>query len=199
MIGRRELMVALSLALAVPGARAEVLCRKKSGVLILRDACKAKETAVEPTQFGAVGPAGVKGDKGDKGDQGDPGPAATLPPAVPSGGTVRGFFGGGRDATTGEVVATSISYPLPLAANVTAIVVPPGGPVPTGCSGSVAAPGAAAGKLCLFFGFASSACGTFGTYGSDGMETYTHGAVVFTSADQNDVCEFAGTWAATVP
>lgn len=201
-----------------PDARAEVLCKKKNGALVLRDAtCKSKETVVEPTQFGAVGPkgdageagvmgspgaqgpqgpTGAKGPTGAQGPTGDPGP---LLATLPSGSTLRGFFGGGRDASPGEVVLTSISYPTPLAANVTTNVIAVGGMVPVGCSGSVTAPGASAGNLCIFFGYASSACGTFGTYGADGQEDYTHGAVVFTSADQTDVCEFGGVWAVTAP
>ncbi len=56
-------------SIETPAGAAPVLCEKKSGVVVVRDSsCKKKETPLDLTQFGAVGP------KGDKGDQGDPGP-----------------------------------------------------------------------------------------------------------------------------
>jgi len=55
-------------------ADAAVLCRRKSGVVVVRDAaCKKKETALDLAQFGALGP------KGDKGDPGI-GPLTACPP-----------------------------------------------------------------------------------------------------------------------
>ena len=55
-------------------ADAAVLCKKKSGVVVVRDeACKKKETALDLAQFGALGP------KGDKGEPGI-GPLTTCPP-----------------------------------------------------------------------------------------------------------------------
>ena len=54
-------------------AGAATLCQKKSGAVIVRsDACKKKETALDLSQFGAVGPKGDKGDKGDQGVAGTP-------------------------------------------------------------------------------------------------------------------------------
>jgi hypothetical protein len=55
---------------------AAVLCRRKSGAVLVRDAsCKKKETALDLSTFGALGP---KGDKGDQGDQGLAGPGAVT-------------------------------------------------------------------------------------------------------------------------
>jgi hypothetical protein len=56
------------LAIAMP-ANAAVICRKPSGAMFVRDACKKKETLVDLSAFGAVGP---------KGDPGDPGTPATA-------------------------------------------------------------------------------------------------------------------------
>ena len=66
-------VAALGLAWTLP-ADAAVLCKRKSGVVVVReDACKKKETALDLAQFGALGP------KGDKGDPGI-GPLTTCPP-----------------------------------------------------------------------------------------------------------------------
>ena len=63
----------LCLMWAAPG-RAVVLCAKKSGVVLLRTACKKKETPVDLAQLGAVGPKGDPGPQGNPGPKGDPGP-----------------------------------------------------------------------------------------------------------------------------
>jgi len=65
--------VASLLVLARP-AGALVLCKKKSGAVVARDACKKKETTLTAAALGITPQPGAKGDKGDKGDQGDPGP-----------------------------------------------------------------------------------------------------------------------------
>jgi hypothetical protein len=65
-------IAALCLTWAVP-TRALVLCSKKSGVVVLRTACKKKEKPLDIAQFGVVGPKGDKGDPGSKGDPGAPG------------------------------------------------------------------------------------------------------------------------------
>src|SRR5438132_1304063 len=68
---RRESLVAIVTALAVAGvsapADAVVLCVKKSGALFLRDACKRKETQVDPASSGATGPTGAPGGTGGTG------------------------------------------------------------------------------------------------------------------------------------
>lgn len=71
--------------LGCTAAAAEVLCRKRSGVIVAREACKKKETPLDLAQFGAVGP---KGDKGDPGDPGAPGPIA----GTPAGGDLAGTY-----------------------------------------------------------------------------------------------------------
>jgi hypothetical protein len=54
----------------VAPAWSAVLCTKKSGVVVRRDAaCKRKETQLDLTQFGALGP---KGDPGSPGSPGSP-------------------------------------------------------------------------------------------------------------------------------
>lgn len=69
--------VGVVVALAVIGAAgdgsAAVVCKKKSGVVVLRDdACRKKETAVAPSELGA---AGLQGEAGPQGDVGPRGPS----------------------------------------------------------------------------------------------------------------------------
>src|SRR6266446_9161967 len=78
---RRESLIAIVTALAVAAvsapADAVVLCVKKSGALFLREACKRKETQVDPASFGATGPTGVSGDAGPTGGAGPTGPTGS--------------------------------------------------------------------------------------------------------------------------
>ncbi len=61
-------------------ALAAVLCKKKSGVIAVRDTCKAKETRLDPDALGLRGSQGTKGDSGQQGTAGSPGtPGATGP------------------------------------------------------------------------------------------------------------------------
>src|SRR5438034_7999450 len=59
-------LASLCLTWAAPGLGA-ILCIKKSGVVVVRGACKQNETRLDLAQFGAVGPRGDKGDPGPKG------------------------------------------------------------------------------------------------------------------------------------
>jgi len=71
---KRRIIVAVlvSWGVGVVGVRAAVLCEKKSGVVVVRDACKKKETALDLPSFGALGP------KGDPGTPGTPGAAVAY-------------------------------------------------------------------------------------------------------------------------
>ncbi len=61
-------VVAPTLAGAAP-----VFCKKKSGAVVVRDpACKKKETQLNLSQFGAVGPRGPQGLQGLQGSPGTP-------------------------------------------------------------------------------------------------------------------------------
>ena len=65
-----------------PSADGAVLCQKPTGVIVVRAACKKKETALDLSQFGATGP---------KGDPGEPGPAGSIEGA-PAGGDLTGSY-----------------------------------------------------------------------------------------------------------
>lgn len=55
------------MALCAAQGSAAVLCAKKSGALKLREACKGKETVVDPVALGLQGPAGADGAPGATG------------------------------------------------------------------------------------------------------------------------------------
>jgi hypothetical protein len=63
-------------------ASGAVLCQKRSGAVVVRDACKKKERPLDLAGFGAVGP---------KGDAGDPGPVGSIEGA-PAGGDLSGTY-----------------------------------------------------------------------------------------------------------
>lgn len=66
-------VMVVAVCAGVASADAAVLCKKKTGAVVLRDtACAKKETAIDPVALGLQGP------KGDKGDQGDTGIPATA-------------------------------------------------------------------------------------------------------------------------
>jgi len=78
---RATLIATVVLTALVTPAGAAVLCKKKSGVVVVRPACAKKETAVNLSEFLSVGQPGPKGDPGTPGAtgaQGDTGgPGAT--------------------------------------------------------------------------------------------------------------------------
>jgi len=78
----RHAVIAMVAGMAVGStalpARALVVCKKKSGAVFLRDACKKKETVVDPAAFGATGPQGPAGAQGPQGPPGSPGQATKF-------------------------------------------------------------------------------------------------------------------------
>jgi len=74
MNGIRSIAIAAS-ALALVANRADAaVCVKKSGIVVVRDACKKKESPMDLAQFvGTQGPAGANGATGSPGAPGTPG------------------------------------------------------------------------------------------------------------------------------
>ena len=64
----------------VEPASAALLCQKRSGAVVVRDACKRKERPLDLAELGAVGPSGPMGDPGADGAPGSAGPQG--PPGV---------------------------------------------------------------------------------------------------------------------
>jgi hypothetical protein len=74
MNGIRSIAVAASALALVAGAADAAVCVKKSGIVVVRDACKKKESPMDLAQFvGAQGPSGANGATGNPGAPGTPG------------------------------------------------------------------------------------------------------------------------------
>jgi hypothetical protein len=71
-------LVAMLAVLGVSPARAAVLCKARSGAMVVRQACKRGETQVDLTQFGSAGAAGAPGTNGAPGASGLAGFGAIL-------------------------------------------------------------------------------------------------------------------------
>jgi hypothetical protein len=142
-----------------------------------------------------AGPTGATGAQGAKGDKGDPGP---LPDTLPSGKTLRGAWGGGVTATAiSQVFETSISFAFPLASAPTIHIIQAGGVPPTQCPGTVTAPEAQPGHLCVYVRFANNGA-TVSSYGPDDQTNPRFGLVLLKpSAAAGSANEMAGTYAVT--
>lgn len=72
-LARFVVMSGVAALLWASGAEA-VMCVKKSGVVVVRDACRKRETPVSTTQFvGAQGEDGADGARGERGEKGESG------------------------------------------------------------------------------------------------------------------------------
>jgi hypothetical protein len=121
-------------------ANAAGLCKRRNGVIVVRERCRRDESAVNLADFGAVGP---KGDKGETGADGPPGPFVDT---VPSGKTLRGSWAiVSNTAESSGTLATQIAFGLPLAAAPVGHVAPA-----AECTGTFELPTAAPGHLCVY-------------------------------------------------
>jgi hypothetical protein len=77
---RGTAILALSMAVVAVHneAMALVICARRSGNLVLRAACKRKETQVDLSQLGPTGPRGPQGAQGPTGSTGPTGPAGVA-------------------------------------------------------------------------------------------------------------------------
>jgi hypothetical protein len=152
---------------------------------------------------GVKGATGAPGAAGATGATGATGPAGPFPDTLPSGKTIRGAW---AVAGSGTLPAEdSITYVWPLATRPAPILVPQGGPVPAGCSGSVEHPVASPGNVCIFVGWAFNTLFTaLGDYdpttatGVNNQSGFT-GIVVYATGTAAGRFETAGTWAVTAP
>jgi Collagen triple helix repeat (20 copies) len=97
---------------------------------------------------GATGAPGTPGAKGDKGDTGAPGP---FPDTLQSGKTVRGrYFFADTAEVAGELASEGLSFIFTLATAPTPHFIAAGGVPPAECPGTVTAPEAQPGHLCVY-------------------------------------------------
>jgi hypothetical protein len=131
------------------------------------------------------------------GATGATGPLLTV---LPSGASETGSYDAAGTATVvGDLASASISFPIPLATAPTATIVSSG--TTAACPGSVTAPAAAPGQLCVYEGGGENV-GEIGTYdpvNGDGGGASEYGAGL--AIDSEGVGNFFsdGTWAVTAP
>ena len=145
---------------------------------------------------GATGPQGTQGTQGTQGVQGPPGP---FPTTLPADKTITGAFAMSGEATAGgQAMSDNISWSYPLSAVPTVHVIPSGGAVPAGCSGTRTNPGASSGNLCIFVSGVFNA-GTPSTLNPDtqGGGAGLTGAWIFANSTAAGLEETSGTWAVT--
>ena len=140
---------------------------------------------------------GAHGAAGPTGNTGATGPLLAV---LPSGKTETGTYqADGTAIVVGDLASTSISFPIPLASTPTPNVVPSG--TTTACPGSVTAPSAAPGQLCIYEGGHANAgeIAAYDPFNGDGggASPYGAGLVVDSAAAGNFYSD--GTWAVTAP
>jgi hypothetical protein len=153
---------------------------------------------------GTNGTNGAAGATGSTGTTGPTGAAGPFPATLPSGKTLTGAYAVVFEAAAGNAFdADAYSYAFPLATAPTVNYIPMGGTPPAQCPGTVAAPAAAPGNLCVFeddgfnlaaagvgFRIIDTATATPGESGKMGFEIQIGAAAA-------GLTESLGTWAVT--
>jgi hypothetical protein len=137
---------------ASPTAVAGKSKKTKKPVKVLR----GKTGPTGPTgSTGPTGATGAQGKEGTAGKEGKEGPAGPFPATLPTGKTITGAYGlaGGSGS---DFASDHISWPYPLASVPAVHVIASSEVPPAGCSGSISAPAASSGNLCIFVGKSST-------------------------------------------
>jgi hypothetical protein len=167
--------------------------------------CGRSARALAFNQLGRQGPAGAKGAQGSAGPQGvagpqggpgQPGNPAAYPTILPSGRTEVGVYSTRiKSSAAGETIAAAITFPIPLAAAPS----PKIDPDPS-CTGTVSAPTAPRGVLCIYPGqtvnaslFVTDDQGNVGSASPQGAAVQA-----FANAGSADTIA-QGSWAVTAP
>jgi len=153
----------------------------------------AQITTAAKGATGAAGPAGPTGATG---------PAGPLLATLGTGQTETGAYGlEVGSPTSGSAYGTVISYPFPVGVSPTVVFVPAGGPNPdpTHCTGSMTAPAASSGYLCVYEGYKSPSAGAPAVYGMNALSNgpKTHGTLLQFVASSTATVVDTGSWALT--
>jgi hypothetical protein len=104
-----------------------------------------------PGAAGKEGSQGKQGEPGKEGKEGKEGSPWTAGGTLPKGKALKGVWDANGTATAaGQGASASISFNIPLAAAPNEHYIKVGATLPSGCTGSVAEPGAEEGNLCVF-------------------------------------------------
>jgi hypothetical protein len=152
---------------------------------------------VRKALHGATGPTGPAGATG---------PGGPLLTVLPSGKTETGVFDAeGTASGVGDLASASISFPIPIASAPTPTLVSSG--TSASCPGSVAAPAAAPGQLCLYIGSqvnvamvgGADDAATNDPINGDSASASPYGAGLFVNSAAAGNFYLMGTWAVTAP
>jgi hypothetical protein len=125
--------------------------------------------------------------------------SGSLPATLAHGKTLRGAWGlSAMASSTADDETDSISYPIHLAKNVTVVVRPVGAGSSHNCPGTVTAPQARAGFLCVYVGAGENHDAISHYSPIDGNDTnYKYGAVIIWVPIAPGFTFASGTWAVT--
>jgi hypothetical protein len=145
---------------------------------------------------GPTGAAGSQGPAGSPGTAGPTGPAGPLVDTLPSGKTLKGYWGSATQAAgVDDGLDATISFPFPTAADVVPHWLDVGAASTPECPGTLTAPQATAGHACLY----TNAKGNLKT-----VVTFTplgnrYGVLYGIRATVAGWVHASGTWAVTAP
>jgi len=188
----------------------------------------AKKFSGKPGPAGATGPAGAAGKDGSNGSNGAAGTAGTAGKngnngtngspwtaggVLPKGSTETGGWSVQStedEVNAGTVALTSISFPVPLAAELAGehvFYIPTAGPetpeAEVACEGSVASPTAGGGDLCVYEGVVQTGLAIFGgrpiTKLSENLEGASTAGAVLAFEVTEGALSGRGSWAVTAP
>lgn len=141
---------------------------------------------------------GATGASGATGLRGVTGPAGPLLSALPAGATETGSFEADATATTlGDIAGASISFPTPLATAPTPNVVSSGST--SACPGSLTAPSAAPGELCIYEGSQADVAeiNVYNPINNQAGASSAYGAGIVVDSGGSGNMYIGGTWAVT--
>ena len=198
-----------------PGGVISGCFNKKTGQLRVVKAsrhCSRSERRLRWNQKGSKGAAGLRGPQGapgvngTRGQTGATGPAGPVTGTLPSGVTLRGDWAVRlANSTAAQRIQTAISWGFSLPSPPTAHFIPLGTTPPAGCTGgTVSAPTADPGNLCVYEQFADNITGgtqtTFNATGTDGVaDPFGAGLAANATAGAPTDTRWRGSWAVTAP
>ena len=158
---------------------------------------------------GPTGPRGTRGPRGYRGyrgvtgptgPQGVQGPAGPFPDALPAGKTLRGVFAiSGTAAAANDTADTAQTFAFALAGAPVVHVIAANSTAPAECPGSVTAPAAANGHLCIYEAQRSAAVASLATFDSAGGTNTAskYGFFLRATANGAGAVKSIGSWAVT--
>jgi hypothetical protein len=170
----------------------------KTGAVDTSDLSTSLRSQLTAGVQGPAGPRGETGSTGPRGETGATGAPGPLLDKLPSGRTLRGAYAASDlAAAVGETVRDAPSFAFPVTANWTANVIPAGGPATPQCPGTVDAPEAAAGQLCVYEGFSMNAKLVVDSPSATGSDRF--GWIAQVTSTATGAYQSRGTWAITEP